>query len=61
MVQQLKAFDALAEDSGSPPSTHMTYITMISVTPIPGDLLASPGTRHECSAQTYLHTRHPHT
>lgn len=49
----------LAEDLGSIPSTPWQLTT--SVTPVPGDLMTSAGTRHVCAAQRYKQAKHLHT
>lgn len=51
VAQQLRGCDALAEDSGSVPSAHITSgISLPSVTPVPGNLTLYGLHRH-------LHTR----
>jgi hypothetical protein len=52
MAQLLKAVVVHAKDPGSVPCAHI-----LSVTPVPGDLMTkllnSVGTRHLCGAHTY--------
>ena len=47
MIQQIKALLVLAEDSYSTPSTHMASI--ISVSPVPGNMLPSSGLHKQCT------------
>jgi hypothetical protein len=41
VAQSLRALDALTEDPGSVPRTHMLAHSHLSVTPVPGDLTCS--------------------
>lgn len=61
VAQQLRALDALTEDSGLIASTHIVQFTL-SVTPVPGNLTQSPSF-HQClragsaraSSQAHIH------
>lgn len=58
MAQLLEALTILPQDPGSMATSYQHDSSELPVTPIPGILLNSKGSRHICGLQTYLHTQH---